>query len=459
MKSVPRAAAIATLLASLLASLTAVAAMPRREPPLILGGATQIPRPVVVLDPRLPTGTRVGGAPRPAAARAICSLRRPLCVHAPAQLEAEAGVALAALEHAYESVVLAAGLPAPKADLGLGGSDALDAYLVSAHESLRVVSDVPALGAFSESSGFCELPLADGVLLARSATLCIGEAIALRLDASEPPHLRRAFATWLWWLVGQPTSLDAEAIDEVQSHPERAIASRELSSQSEGSALFFEYLESARSSRPWGELSAALFGTAVSSGRKLGIDYDNEPDLFDVLRHSLSEERDRFAALMVDFAVARAFVGARDDGLHLPALAWSGNFGKLRTDWVVKFSSLPRRVLVNPALDSTGSVVVWLDMDEVGLGAALGVHIDWEPPVSFQWQIVKVGPKGEEVTRIDVPFQERGHEVDARLQNLDGASAVLIVGTNLEGIDLAHPFDPDVAPFEPHSATVYLARM
>jgi hypothetical protein len=34
-----------------------------------------------------------------------------------------------------------------------------------------------------------------------------------------------------------------------------------------------------------------------------------------------------------------------------------------------------------------------------------------------------------------------------------------LVGTNLEGIDLAHPFDPDIAPFEPHSATVYLVRL
>jgi hypothetical protein len=249
------------------------------------------------------------------------------------------------------------------------------------------------------------------------------------------------------------------AIDSIQAHPERAIAGRELSDDSEGSAIFFEYLESVRSTRPWGELSAALFGTAVSSNSKLGLFYDNEPDLFDVLRHSLNEEHDRFAALMVNFSVARAFLGSREDGLHLPALAWAGDFGRMRADWLVKFSTLPRRVLVNPGVDSSGSVLIWLELDEVGLGAALGFHAEWEPPVSFQWQLVKVGPDGDEVARIDVPFQERAHEVDARLQNLDGASAILIVGTNLEGIDLSHPFDPDVAPFEPHGATVYVVRM
>lgn len=365
---------------------------------------------------------------------------------------------MAALEQAYERLVFALGMPAPLSDFGLGASDALDAYLTES-AALLVESDAPGPGLFTESSGFCELPNVDGVLLARAATQCVGEAIALRLDASEPPHLRRAFATWLWWLVGAPTSLDVEAIDAVQAHPERAIASRELSYDSEGAAIFFEYLESARSARPWGELAAALFGTAVSENRRLGLHYNNEPDLFDVLRHSLNEERDRFAALLVDFAVARAFVGSRDDGLHLPNLDFSGDFGRVRCDWLVKFSSLPRRVLVDPPVDSTGAVVIWLDLDEVGLGAALGFHAEWEPPVSFQWQLVKVGPDGDEVARVDVPFQERGHEVDARVTNLDGASALLIVGTNLEGIDLAHPFDPDVAPFEPHGATVYVARM
>jgi hypothetical protein len=66
---------------------------------------------------------------------------------------------------------------------------------------------------------------------------------------------------------------------------------------------------------------------------------------------------------------------------------------------------------------------------------------------------------GEELGRIDIPYQERGRDAEGRISNLEGARAVLIVGTNLEGIDLAHPFDPDVAPFEPHAATVYLVRM
>jgi hypothetical protein len=197
----------------------------------------------------------------------------------------------------------------------------------------------------------------------------------------------------------------------------------------------------------------------VSDSAAVGLSYVNDPDVFDVLRHTLGEEPDRFAALMVDFAVARAFVGDRDDGLHWNSLAWPGTFGRVRFDWSIKFSSLPRRVSVSPPVDSSGAVLIFVELDEVGIGATLGMRVEWEPPVNFQWQLVKIAANGEEIGRVDVPFQTRARGAEARVSSFDGASAILVVGTNLEGIDLSHPFDPDVAPFEPHGVTVYLARM
>jgi hypothetical protein len=413
----------------------------------------------VAIDPRLPTGARIEIPSRPSGKTPICSRLRPLCVHAEEAQASQAALALAALELAYDRLVLTLGLPPPHADGALGGSDALDAYLSPPSTELEVDAARLEPGPFSEASAFCRIPTSDPFLLERNATLCVAEAIAFGLDSSETPHLRRGFATWLWWAVGLPGAVDAEAIDEVQAHPERPIAERERSRSSEGSALFFEYLETLRSAGAPGELSAALLSASVSPSTPRELSYLNEPDVFDVLRHSLDEDAARFAALMVDFSIARAFVGERDDGLHLPALGWSGAFGRVRFDWLVKFSTLPRRVLVSPAVDSTGSVLLWLDLDEVGLGAALGFRAEWEPPVSFQWQLVRIGPDGDELGRIDIPYQLRSREAEGRVRNLDGARAVLIVGTNLEGIDLDHPFDPDVAPFEPHSATVYLARL
>ncbi len=407
----------------------------------------------------LPAGVPVDAAPRPASSTLpYCSFERPVCVQAPDGEPAAALNALNALEDAYERLVFGLGLPRPLSDGGLGGSDALDAYLVPADEPFLASSDPPAIGPFARASAFCRLPNGDPSLLRRSATLCVGEAIAMALDSAEPPSLRRGFATWLWWVAGEPTALDVQAIDHVQRHPERPIAGRELSPESEGSALFFEFLEQTLGISGDAELATSLFAAAASP-RPSGLDYDNEPDLFDVLRHTLDSDRLRFARLLSDFAIARAFVGSRDDGVHLPRLRWAGDFGRVRFDWVIPFSTLPRRVAAKPPIDSTGCVLVWLDLDALPGRTSLGFQAEWEAPVTFHWQLVRLGANGEVLGRMAVPFEERGTMVEATIGHLSGVSALLAVGTNLETVELSHPFDPDVAPYEPHGVTVYFAKL
>ena len=408
----------------------------------------------------LPAGAPIESVPRPESENLpVCSTERPVCVHPGGETDAAALQALSALESAYERVVLALSLPPPLPDGGLGGSDALDAYLVPRDSAFSAVADDLAGTPFAAASASCRLPVGDSIRIERAAVQCVTEAVVMRLDPGEPPHLRRAFATWMWWLVGFPTALDFEAIDAAQAHPEAAIGARDLTPLSEGAALFFEFLETELGAGELAELNTALFSTAASPRPPAGPTYINEPDLFDVLRHTLNDRHGAFANLMVDFAVARAFVGARDDGLHLPGLAWSGDFGRVRFDWVLPFSTLPRRVAVSPPVDSTGSVLVWLDMDRDPGKATLGFRAEWEAPVSFHWQLVRLDENGVAMGRIAIPFQERATQVEATVENLADVSAVLAIGTNLETVELAHPFDPDVAPFEPHGATVYFARL
>jgi hypothetical protein len=372
--------------------------------------------------------------------------------------------ALDALERAYERLVFALRLPAPLADEGRGGSDALDWYLEppdtesESYQRVTVIADPRRLGGFDRAAGFCRAFADAEVLLDRAATLCVGEAIALALDPGETPFLRRAFATELWWITGSPTSFDFEAIDRVQSHPERAIASAELDASSEGSALFFEYLESARSIGTPGAFSAALFAASAQSTPAAADRYVNEPDAFDVLLHTLDENQKNMAELLGNFSVARAFVGEREDGVHLPGVAWAGAFGKPTFEWSLPFSSLPRRVKVGP-VEPTGSVMIWMTLDRAQAGASVGVRATWEPPAEFQWHLVRIGADGAELGRVAIPFQERAHEAEGRMVELGAAAALLVIGTHLERVDPAHPFDPDVAPFEPHSATVYLAKL
>jgi hypothetical protein len=179
----------------------------------------------------------------------------------------------------------------------------------------------------------------------------------------------------------------------------------------------------------------------------------NEPDAFDVLRHTLDEKPSRMADLMVRFAVARAL------GTAGPALASAGPLGRLKHDWSIKWSSLPRRLAPMRPLEPLGSMSVWLELDGVPLNATLAFQAEWEIPAPMQWVLVRVDRDGRELSRLRVPYQERGFSVEQRLVDIAEAAAVLVVGINLGGTDLAHPFDPDIAPFEPHGCTVFLAAL
>jgi hypothetical protein len=440
----------------------AQAAPPKRDPPLLFGGAVKQVKAKVPLDPRLPTGSLLPATePRPTAAAALCSFARPVCVHSSTAAAAALPGALAALELAYERVVLGLRLPAPTNDADRGGSDALDWYLDAAGSELEVVQEPLLPGTMDEAAVFCRGGGPSPVLRERDATLCVGEALASSLDPGESSEARRALGLELWWIVGLKTALDVQVIDDAQRNPERALArDGEPSPGALGRmALLLEMLETTRSVAGPGTLVASLFSAAASRTPAAAVRFDNEPDLFDVLRHSLDEDTTRYADLLVDFALRRALSGDRDDGTRLPSLGFAGSFARADFDWVIPFSSLPRRVLSGRPIAQSGAELIWLELDDAPLGAAVGFRAEWEAPVAFQWRIVLIDAEGREVRRADVTFQERATAADARVLRLDGAKAMVIAGVNLGGVDLAHPFDPDVAPFEPSACTVYLVAM
>lgn len=435
------------------------AAPPKREPPLLFGGGVTKQRIKVPIDPSLPTGSEIPASElRPVALGSLCSFTRPLCVHAtePAVVE-NLPAALSAFESAYERAILALGLPAPLGDRDRGGSDALDWYL-SAEGELSVSQEALLPGRMDSAPVFCR---GGSALLPRQATLCVGEALASTFDAGESPETRRAFALELWWITGTKTSLDVQAIDDAQRHPEEALAFDAARGGSSASrlALLLEMLETTRSVASPGVLSASLLSAAASRTPPGAPRYDDEPDIFDVLRHSVDEELPRYADLMVDFALRRALAGDRDDGTRFPAISFAGSFARPQFDWVIPFSSLPRRVLSGRPVAQSGAELIWLDMDDAPIGAAIGFRAEWELPVAFQWRILVIDREGREARRIDVTFQERASSADARVLRLDGAKAIIIAGVNLGGVELSHPFDPDIQPFEPAACTVYLVSM
>ena len=351
----------AALLCAITPELGAQRRPPTRPGPLF-GGSDEPPpkRPDAPIDPLLPTGAVIAsGRLRPAIAgqSAFCSLRGSVCVHGTGGVGGSTALAaLSALERAHERLVAVLHLPAPLPDTE-GGSDALDWYLEPGSAgSVDVELDPVRAAGEDRAAAFCSSGTAGSPrLLERAATLCVAEAIAARLDASETPHARRAYAEHLWLEVGQPTARDAEALDDVQAHPERAIGRRDRSAWSEGGALLFEYLDSALGrGDPW-VLPTALIALGAGATRADAWQWRNEPDGFDVLRKTFDDLPSRMASMMGCFAVSRAFAGDRDDGAHLPRFAWAGALGRVRFDWSLPFSTLPRRVASPRPVEPTGA--------------------------------------------------------------------------------------------------------
>jgi hypothetical protein len=439
----------------------ALAATARRDPPLLFGAGPHQIRPPISIDPKLPTGPAFAAElERPRSTGAACSARVPVCVQRGAGVSGVSALrALDAFESAYERVVQVLALPAPLADDGHGGSDALDWYLDDTHGALVTERDAVGLAEFDRAAAFCVSGGSeDDFLLERDATLCVAEAIAKRLAPGEIPTVQRAFATELWWLTGRVTALDVEVVDDAQAHPERAVAARSAEFNA-GATLLLDFLETARSAQDSAGLSTSLFAAAADQTAPGAFEWNDEPDVFDVLRHSLDEDTGQLATLLGQYAVSRAFLGDRDDGAHPPYEAWAGSFGRVRYDWTIAFSSLPRRVRASRAIEPSGIEMAWVDLDEVPIGVSLGFESEWEAPVAFHWTLVSVDDHGQEMARVEVPFQERGRSAEGRVVNLTGVRAVLAIGVNIGGIDLGHPFDPDLDPFEPQSCTLYFARM
>lgn len=439
---------------ALTASLPFVASgAPRQPQSLLLGNFDSEFEPALV-DPAFPTGARRFDDPRPDAAVRECSPRRPVCAHA-SSMEALPKSAVSELEQAYELVVLGLGAPSPMPDAD-GGSPALDVYLVEDVATVRVHPD-PSLGRSDRAPGFCVAP-APGFDL-HGAVRCVAGAALLSLDAAETPAIRAGIAAHLGSLASGPGSSALQAIDDAQSKPNDTLFPRDARKDSDAGALFWEYLEQTYGSGRFGELSLAVLSQSRRDEASSGPRWNNEPDVFDVLRNALDNDSSRFADLVIDFAIARAFLGDRSDGTHVPGDAFLGTFGRVHFDWVIDSSSLPRNVASPAPLEPMGSSYVWLDTRALQAHSEIAASFAWEAPVRFRFAIVAIDGQGRELQRFDVPYFERGTEMDRTVLVPKDSAGLLFVSTNLGGVHVDYPFDPDHEPWERHSYQLYVAKL
>ncbi|XXX76896.1 hypothetical protein WMF30_55545 [Sorangium sp. So ce134] len=397
-----------------------------------------------------------------------CSFTLPVCAHAPADVPGAALLeSLADLEAAMRAYD-ALGLPRPLPDGARGGGPSYDLYLERGpRRPARVGHDPRTIGErFDAASAFAIVaaPGRGGCASASDAAYALGHAVGVRLDAGAEEGALAMTASYLAAIAAPCAAEELAAIDAFQRAPERALTGAALGAL-DGALLFPWYLDDAYGTGTPAQVATSLLAIAAQSTPAGAARFRGEPDTFDALRASLRSRGKDLDDLLLDFAVARAFLGSRSDGAHLSDAERFGDFGRVRFEWSLPYATLPRRVAPLRPIEPTGATYLWLDLSaesaaaRPGLAAAeITLVADWELPALFRWAIVKVDRKGAEAGRVDVAGIFGSSRAQRTVVGLDGLAGLLIVGVNAGSMIRSRPFDPDDAPFMPHAYTVWLSK-
>jgi hypothetical protein len=388
---------------------------------------------------------------RPRAERAACSFAEPVCVHA-ARGATPAGVARA-LATAERTLALlrALRMPRPLPDGGRGGSDALDLYLGRELPLATHAEAIPATVAFARASAFSTLPEGpDGPACAFESGVAraVAEAMILGIDAAESPGLLAAQGSWLAELAAPCPALALVAIDRYQRRPDRALLAPSDGGLA-GAMVLPWFLDDAYGTGGRGGVLHALIALTAEEAEPAAAVYQNEPDVFDALRDVMPAREKTLGELQLEVAVARAFMGDRSDGAHLIDSEWLGPLGRVRFEWTIAFSELPKRVAPAYPLEPSGAGYVWLDLAGATAATELTFVADWEETNVFEWALVRVDAEGRELSRQITGGVFGENQATLSLRDLGDAAAILVVGTNVGSDDRSRPYDPDVGTPRP----------
>lgn len=420
-------------------------------------------RPARADDEARPTGREVASArqrPDPAAVPvAACSFTEPVCIRADPSVNG--GVVLSTLrdaEHALRGY-RALGLPSPLPRAG--GPSSYDLYLLPGEPRPLTVGELtPSSDAWDRAAAFTILPPPSpraGCAAAFTVAQSLAHAIGLRFDAGAEDGALAMASSYLASLVAPCPNVELAAIDDFQRHPERSFAAGDPD-RPDGALLFPWFLDDAYGRGTPGSVMASLLALATQKTPPGSLQWHNEPDVFDALRATMKDRGHTIDQLLLDFAVARAFVGSRSDGGHLGGVERFGDFGRVRFEWSVPYDSLPRRLAPGAPIESLGMTYLWVDTSNAPPGSELTFVGDWELPAVFRWALVKVDKNGAEAGRLDVAGLFGASHAERTLVGVDGLAGVMVVGVNAGSMDRSHPFDPDEQPGMPHSYTVMLVK-
>lgn len=408
---------------------------------------------------------RIRPAPHTNTQRA-CSFEEAVCVHAdpaPERGVSSAAVAwtLSAAERTLRELKRL-GLAVPLADGLAGGSPALDIYVDPASgEPPWAYPEIDLCDSFFDRCpAYIELPPplpapTQACAHQQHVARAIAHAALLGLDAGAETGTLAMASGYLASLISPCTPIEVDAVNRFQLHPERTLLPSEPG-ELDGSFLFPAYLDQRFGAGYPGRLITALIAVGIQRTEPRSMHWQNEPDIFDTLRGAMRDRGETIDELMLDFSVARAFIGNRSDEDHLRDTARFGDAGRVRFEWSVPYASLPRRLAPLRPIEALGSTYVWLDLSSAKPDAELVFVADWELDVLFRWALIKVDKMGREAGRIDVAGVYGSRRAERTVRELSGLAGILIVGTNTGSVDAGHPFDPDDTPVPVRSYTITL---
>jgi hypothetical protein len=389
------------------------------------------PPPVAPPDTGVP-GPRVAYATRPVLAgeTKACSMRVPMCVHASGTTPGRAVLdVLASAERAWETIAGALRLGSPDVDEDdlayhvylVDGARERGATYVAGRDVRSRIDRARAFTVLDANvHGGCQLD----ALVARE----IARAALYRVAPATAEGIARAQTTYLTQLmVPCAAGLAVDAVQAFQSRPERAVcdprvgevgaaAEDELSVTpaladlfTEGAAVFWGRIDWAYGRAPGSIVMAswALSPTMTDVGTKR---WHDEPDAFDVLRVSFKGALSTGSTLddlLLDTAIARAFMGAADDGLHAVETRTFGDAARVPLDWDLPWPSQPKRLAPRTPVFPSGASYLVVHRAGAPPGARLRVEIAWEEHALFRWAFVKLDAAGRELGRVPIPTRER----------------------------------------------------
>jgi hypothetical protein len=403
---------------------------------------------------------------RPAASATwprACSFRHPICAHAPARVGTRRLMeVLASTERAWDVTTGALDLPAP--DRSLDG--AYDVYLLDEPESASLgtgaatfVADRDVRSRIDRASAFTLIDARTLPGCATDATVAreVIRASLLRSVPATNEGTARAESDYLARLVVPCAMPQADDVAVFQSHPDRALVDTWPESApvvgaafDRGASLFFWWLDYTYGTSPGGVVRGA-WAVAPTMTPLFSPQWDDHPNAFDVLRESFKGALGTNSTvddMYLDFAIARAFMGAADDGDHMPETRAMGDFARVHLDWDIPWPAVARRFQSPSGVSPLGAAYALVHREGAPEGSRLRVEAAWEEHARMRWAVVKLAADGSEIAQMAIPSLDRGTDAQMTMVELDKVAAVLVVGVSLG--DPKWPFDPDDGVWEPH---------